>query len=70
MWGNEYILLFNILIYCAIYPKLGISLLTTTVLLSRKKNRSSHIDFKYTKHISKIKTSQWNQLNLRTLGHC
>lgn len=41
MWGNEYILLFNILIYCVIYPKLGISLLTTTVLLSRKKNRSS-----------------------------
>lgn len=41
MWGNEYILLFNILIYCVIYPELGISLLTTTVLLSRKENRSS-----------------------------
>lgn len=47
MWGNEYILLFNILIYCVIYPKLGISLLTTTVLLSRKKTGAPWINTQY-----------------------
>lgn len=51
MWGNKYILLFNILIYCVIYPELGISLLTTTVLLSRKKKNGApwiNTQYRYT----------------------